>query len=223
MAHKLAPPHAKLLKEITEASHSQPGYHFAKPELVKHLESLGLVETNPELTDSEGKVAARLVPTKEQPVVQEQPDSSALVAVQPNEGQAESESGSSLTTSTGQPITNERKSKVAFAIETHVSIQDLPKASRDVRYPFSEMPVGSSFFVPATDKSYKSLSSAVATAQRRFSVPNADGATRIDKKGNTVAKTTFTKKFSVRPVEKGHTYANGQVEAEDGSRVFRIA
>lgn len=203
MAHKLAPPHAKLLREITEASKGPKGMHMANRKMVAHLETLGLVETNPDLVEGD-TIAARLMP----------------VAV-PVDKLPEPEQSETPVETPVQPETKGTK-KMAFAVESGIGITELPKTSRDARYPFAEMEVNSNFFVPATDKSYKSLSSAVATAQRRFSVADADGKTRINKKGDTVPVTSFTKKFSIRPVTKGHTYSNGFVEPEDGSRVFRV-
>ena len=195
MAHKLAPPHAKLLKEVTAASKVEPGFHYVEPNLAKHLETLGLIETNPDIKNAEGKVAARLVPTSTPSTPTSQP--AAL------------------------PVQTKGTSKVAFQVETGIDIKDLPKSSRDAKYPFSDLEVGASFFVPATDKSYKSLASAVATAQRRFSDVSST-ETRINKKGSIVPVTTFTRKFSIRPVTAGHTYPSGKTETEDGSRVFRI-
>lgn len=91
-------------------------------------------------------------------------------------------------------------------------------------YPFSEMPVGGSIFVPVSEKyadPAKQLASTVSAAARRFATKT--GETKVNSKGKTVDVLLYTKKFIIRPVTAGQGYEGSDfVEAADGARIFRI-
>jgi hypothetical protein len=76
-------------------------------------------------------------------------------------------------------------------------------------YPFKDMKVGDSFFLPVSDKHpepWKTFGSTVTSATRRYSKGVSPRAVR---------------KFSLRRVTAGDKYPNGYVELEDGARIFR--
>lgn len=95
-----------------------------------------------------------------------------------------------------------------------------PLPAREEIYPFSKLEIGQSFYLPGEMKKYVST---VTAANRRFKVPSPDGATKTNRKGETVPVLLDTRKFVLRSVTEGHKYDNGFVEPASGSRVFRIA
>jgi hypothetical protein len=93
-------------------------------------------------------------------------------------------------------------------------------------YPFSQLQVGQSFFVPATKKQpapAKAFASTVSSATRRFSIPHPEGKTRVNRKGVSVPVMVSQREFTIRAVKSGQKYDNGFTEKADGARVFRIA
>lgn len=82
----------------------------------------------------------------------------------------------------------------------------VPEGAARRRYPFAEMDVNHSFFVPATDDRpdpAKSMQSTVSSAIRKFSVPDPSGETRVNRNGETVPVMNPTRSFICRPVEDG--------------------
>lgn len=74
------------------------------------------------------------------------------------------------------------------------------------RYPFADMDVDHSFFVPATEDRpdpAKSMQSTVSSAVRKFSVPDPSGKTRVNRNGKTVPVMNPTKTFICRSVDDG--------------------
>lgn len=116
--------------------------------------------------------------------------------------------------------------KPTFAIES--GIVPTPQArggKKEEVYPFGQLEVGQSFFVPATDKSpepAKTFASTVSSATRRFAVKSAT-ETKTNKKGAVVPVLVVTRRFTIRAVTAGQKYENGYVEQATGARVFRIA
>jgi hypothetical protein len=90
-------------------------------------------------------------------------------------------------------------------------------------YPFSELEVGDTFLIEASEKypePAKQLASTVSAAGRRFATES--GETKTNKKGNVVPILNYTRKFVIRPVTPGMTYDSGFVESKLGARVFRV-
>jgi hypothetical protein len=118
--------------------------------------------------------------------------------------------------------TAEAPAKLSFPIISGI-MPDLTRRSgapREEVYPFSQLEVGQSFFTKADAEKFAST---VTSANRRFAV-KVDGQTKKNKKGEDVPVYKTTKKFVVRAVTAGQTYAESDfVESESGSRVFRIA
>lgn len=110
------------------------------------------------------------------------------------------------------------------------------------KYPFETMQVNDHFFVPNTEVSkgnaYKTMGSAVGSANQRFAVGTGEHETvKRTKRGSdhkaikgpdgknvmeevTIEKKKFTKKFVVRAVEGGKTYGSWSAPA-DGAVVMR--
>jgi hypothetical protein len=97
--------------------------------------------------------------------------------------------------------------------------------SREEIYPFSKLQVGESFFIPATaakPNPAETFASTVTSAQRRFA--EKTGNTKTNRVGKVVPEIKLTRRFSLRAVKAGQTYAGSTfVEQADGARVFRIA
>jgi hypothetical protein len=105
-----------------------------------------------------------------------------------------------------------------FAIEAGVPMPSISGRGRTgTTYPFDKMEPGHSFFVPNSEdkpNAAKSLASTVSSATARYSVPAADGSTKVNKAGEQVPVMVETRKFVVRSVEE-----NGV----KGARVWRTA
>src|ERR1044072_4568348 len=105
---------------------------------------------------------------------------------------------------------NEQKSapaaKQTFQIEDGIELAPVVGRGRGAEtYPFDQLKVGQSFFVPNTPEKpnvAKSLASTVSSGSRRYAT-ESEGETRVDRKGNTVPKLEYSRKFVVRAVEGG--------------------
>jgi hypothetical protein len=100
--------------------------------------------------------------------------------------------------------------------------------SRPETYPFSQLQVGQSFFVANKAGSEKdavaAMAGTVGAANRRFSVAEPNGATYLAKNGETRPKMVLTRKFEIRRVKAGQTYAGSTfIESADGARIYRTA
>jgi len=165
------------LAEIVAAG---PNGLYTSPAVHGPLVEAGMVEINPAMTNEAGEIATRAT----QKGIEEMNQNT--------------ETG---TAATSAPVAT------SFAIEDNVS---MPTGSGRGRggnvYPFDALEVGQSFFVPNSEdkpNAAKSLASTVSSATARFAVPSEDGATKTNKKGETVPVMVETRKFVVRSVEGG--------------------
>ena len=186
------------LAEIVEAGANGI---YTSPEVHLPLVEAGLVEINPAMTNEAGEIATRATQAGIESL-----DSGATVA-----DNATSEA-TSATAATGET----QKVKTMFKIEDSIPVPTISGRGRGGNvYPFDQLEVGQSFFV-ANDESKpnaaKSLASTVSSATARYAVASADGATKTNKKGETVPVMVETRKFVVRSVEE-----NGV----KGARVWR--
>jgi hypothetical protein len=201
-----------LLASIATAMAAEPFYALATEKEAKELIDGKLAEFNPEIRDGD-KIAIRLT----------------------DEGlKANSEMNASTnnTADTGNTGTASAAAS-SFAIIDNAA---LPSAARGGRngpvYPFDDLNVGQSFFVPATaDKPEpaKSIASTATSAAKRFATPvkNPDGSPVMEEyKVRGVTKTRekfeFTRRFAVKSVEKGKTYG-AWTAPENGALVQRVA
>lgn len=167
------------LAEIVAAG---PNGLYTSPAVHGPLIEAGMVEINPAVTNEAGEIATR--------ATQKGID----------EMNRNTETG---TAAASAPVAT------SFAIEDNVP---MPTGSGRGRgrggnvYPFDALEVGQSFFVPNSEdkpNAAKSLASTVSSATARFAVPSEDGATKTNKKGETVPVMVETRKFVVRSVEGG--------------------
>lgn len=167
------------LAEIVAAG---PNGLYTSPAVHGPLVEAGMVEINPAMTNEAGEIATRAT----QKGIEEMNQNT--------------ETG---TAATSAPVAT------SFAIEDNVP---MPTGSGRGRgrggnvYPFDALEVGQSFFVPNSEdkpNAAKSLASTVSSATARFAVPSEDGATKTNKKGETVPVMVETRKFVVRSVEGG--------------------
>lgn len=110
------------------------------------------------------------------------------------------------------------------------------------KYPFNDLPLGGSFFVPVsedTPEPLKSLGSAISAANMRYAedtgttkqamraAKGPDGKARKTADGKLVKEEVavpvykFTRKFQIRGVEKGKVYGNWTADS-DGALITRI-
>lgn len=175
------------LEEAIKAS--EQGYVFAQAAKVAAFVSAGLVETNETIVDSEGAIAVRLAQVA---------NSGEAQATETAEAQTQVQTAETGTT---------EKVKTMFQIEDSVPVPAISGRGRGgTTYPFEQLAVGQSFFVPNTEdkpNAAKSLASTVSSATARYAVPAEDGSTKTNKKGETVPVMVETRKFIVRSVEGG--------------------
>ncbi len=174
------------------------GFLYTSAAVHTPLAEAGLVEVNPTMANEAGELATR--------ATQKGIDSV-------------SNNGENQTSETnGEPAKTEKVNKMSFQLEDNVALPSISGRGRTgTIYPFEAMAVGQSFFVANSEdkpNAAKSLASTVSSATARYAVPSADGATKTNKKGETVPVMVETRKFVVRSVEE-----NGV----KGARVWRTA
>ena len=177
------------LAEIVAAGAN--GIHTS-PEVHLPLVEAGLVEINPAMTNENGEIATRAT----------QKGIESLDTGNGNGDNAPTEA-TSETAVTGKT----EKVKTMFQIEDNVPVPAISGRGRGGEtYPFEQLAVGQSFFVANSESkpnAVKSLASTVSSATARYAVASEDGATKTNKKGETVPVMVETRKFIVRSVEGG--------------------
>ena len=176
---------------------------FVPESVYAPLVEAGLVEINPAMVNEAGEIATRATQKGIESL-----DSAAIVV-----DNATTEANSE-TAATGKT----EKVKSMFKIENEVPIPAISGRGRGGNvYPFDQLAVGQSFFVPNSESkpnAAKSLASTVSSATARYAVASEDGATKTNKKGEVVPVMVETRKFVVRSVEEGGV---------KGARVWRTA
>ena len=162
------------------------GFIYTSAAVHTPLAEAGLVEVNPTMANEAGEFATRAT----------QKGIETVSSTTTQETAAVETAAAAPVTATG-----------GFAIEAGVPMPSISGRGRTgTAYPFDKMEVGQSFFVAnSKDKpnAAKSLASTVSSATARFAVPSEDGATKVNKKGETVPVMVETRKFVVRSVEGG--------------------
>lgn len=186
MSLKLTKSQSALLAAIVLATASESGIMFAQAENkdVKALVAANLIEQNPGVAnpDDETEIATRAT------------------------GAGIELNGGSTSTEANTTTPKAAAEKQSFAIVADVSI---PAAKRGGRtgtesYPFAQLPLNGSFFVPKTDsrpEPVKSLASTVATANDRYS--KETGEVRVNRKGNEVPVKEAERRFEMRAMADG--------------------
>jgi hypothetical protein len=149
---------------------------YTSPEAHASALAEGLVEVNPSMTNEAGELATRAT-------------------------QKGIESMSQNTAPASAP-----KAKPQFTIEDGIALAPVVGRGRTGEtYPFDQLQVNQSFFVPNSDDRpnvAKSLASTVSSANRRYA-REIPGQTRKDRKGNEVAALEYDRKFVLRAVDGG--------------------
>lgn len=165
---------------------------YTSPEVHLPLVEQGLVEINPGMVDENGNVATRAT----QKGIESLDTGNGSGDNAPTEAISE-------TAATGKT----EKVKTMFQIEDNVPVPAISGRGRGGEtYPFEQLQVNQSFFVANSESkpnAAKSLASTVSSATARYAVPAEDGATKTNKKGETVPVMVETRKFIVRSVEGG--------------------
>ena len=172
---------------------------FVPESVYAPLVEAGLVEINPAMVNDAGEIATRAT----------QAGIESL-----DKGETVGDNATSETAETGTT----QKVKTMFKIEDSIPVPTISGRGRGGNvYPFDQLEVGQSFFVANSEdkpNAAKSLASTVSSATARYAVASEDGATKTNKKGETVPVMVETRKFVVRSVEE---------DGVKGARVWRTA
>ena len=111
--------------------------------------------------------------------------------------------------------------KPMFQIQSNVEVPKATKRTRTSAYPFDQLEIGQSFFVPATAERpdpAKTMGSTVSAANERHSEV-VEGQFKVNRKGNEVPVTRPLRQFIVRGIEDGAAWGH---EGVKGAAVWRI-
>jgi hypothetical protein len=153
--------------------------------------------------------------------------------------------GAALLTANQNPVIEKVENKMSYEI---IDDAELPPIKRGgggggapTKYPFDQLEVGKSFFVPATAKlpnPLKTLGSTISSANHRYAKVTGEkvverskrGARNklvLDANGNKIMETKnvptyeFTRKFTIRGVKAGVEYGKWVAPA-DGALIARV-
>lgn len=191
---------AKLV-EIVNATNANTVLYTSATEHGPLVEQ-GLVEVNPQMVDGNGNIATRAT--------------SKGIEQTMNTNTGTADAGTAAPAAAKPTFTLENAALPAISGRGRAGVET---------YPFEQMAVGQSFFVPATaDKSNpaKSLASTVSSATKRYAevVP---GQTKKNKAGEDVPVLKETRKFVVRSRTAAAEAAEGFNHGQNGARVYRTA
>ena len=161
-----------------------------------------------------------------------------------------SEAGAAYLTAKANPVNEPAKTVTGPSQFVVISGAVLPPSKRGTGlrgggapkiYPFDDLEVGQSFFVPVSEKHpdpVKTLGSTVSSANMRFAIETGEMKTverskrgkgnklELDANGNKIIEKKevpvykFTRKFEIRGVEKGKQYGNW-VADQNGALIAR--
>lgn len=194
---KLTKAQTALLETIFAATNNG-GYEFASGKDQKALLDAGLVEANAAIDNGQGGTATRTTDAGNNYV-------NELYANKQNAGDQ----------------VEQVAEKPSFAIVADVAIPSVTRnrVSQSI-YPFDALEVNQSFFVPVSEdkpEPAKSLASTVTSANDRYSY-EIDGEFETNRKGETVPKKGYNRRFVVRAVEDGAAWGHAGVA---GAGVWR--
>lgn len=214
-----APQATISLDEIAAAG---PNGMYTSADVHNPLVAEGLVEVNRGMANAAGELATRITAkglahmskTAAAPVVE--------TDTYPVEAEPESTEQYPEPTYPEDEAVNEAEEVVEglYVIEENIPIPasaESGKRGRKSHYPFPQLQVGQSFFVPATKEKpnqAKQLASTVSAAIARYS-EEVPGQFRVNKKGERVAVMKPTRNFVIRNITE-----NGVVT---GARIWRTA
>lgn len=196
----------RIFGEVVAAT-LKGGYLFVDDITREILLKKDLVEVNPEIKNDNGEIATR--------------------ATEKGLAEAKSQTTSNeVNTSSVDSGAKPKEEKTMFEIEAKPNDFELPKAKKGgstagaAKYPFAEMDVDTSFFVPnsacKTKEAVKTMINACAKANKAFGKPavNADGTAkmRTTRTGQTQA-TEFVRVYKAGPYTK---------DGVEGAMVVRV-
>lgn len=188
---KLNKTQVALLEAIFSATNAG-SYEFASGKDQKALLDAGLVEANAAITNEAGATATRTTDA----------GNAYINDLYANGGQAEQEAAKPATASTG------------FTIAANVEIPTTTRTrTAKSQYPFDDLAVGQSFFVPASEDKpnpVKTMASSVTGANERHSYL-IDGEFELNRNGEQVPKKGYHRRFVVRKVEDGAPWGQAGV------------
>lgn len=153
--------------------------------------------------------------------------------------------GAALLTANQNSVIEEKHNMSNFEVITDAVLPPIKRGGggggAPTKYPFDNLQVGNSFFVPATAKlpnPLKTLGSTVSSANHRFATVVGEKEVERSKRGErnklvldanghkimevkTVPVYQFTRKFTIRGVKAGVKYGNWTAPA-DGALIARI-
>lgn len=168
------------------------GYIFSFPDEHAELLAAGFVQVNADLKDENGAIAT--------------------AATQAGIDFVKAQEIGSSTKTEGVEAVTAPVQNTGFVIEDNIAIPEGGRrgGGKPSAYPFDQLQVGQSFFVPATTERpdpAKTLNSTVSSANNRFAVVDPSGAmrpvTRGPNKGTSVPVMQYTRKFVIKAVEGG--------------------
>lgn len=204
-----------LLAAINTAVNAGGNYYVSEPDGLPLVNANPpLIEVNTGMLDAAGNAAARLT-----------------------------DAGKALLAASANPAVAEQPSP--FAIITGAALPESKRGNRagaPTIYPFEQLQIGQSFFVPASEKTpepVKTLGSTVSSANHRYAVDTGTTKTVtrtkrgeknkavLDAAGNKVKETVeapvykYSRKFTIRAVEAGKKYGEWTAPS-DGALIARI-
>ena len=173
-----------LLASIVTATQNN-AFVYVPAKLSAPLLAAELVEVNAAMVDTEGSSATRAT---QKGIEYMTTQTHAAPAVKPD------------------AVAAAAPTPVRFSIEKNVEIPTSKRGPRAVSvYPFDDMEINDSFFIPATAEKpnpAKQLASTVSSAQRRYATQSTT-ETVTTRKGNVVPKLHYTRTFVLRAVPGG--------------------
>lgn len=183
---------------LLTATDSEAGFGYVAPKEADALEERGLAEVKRDMVE-DGNYAARIT-----------------------------DAGRELLSKSDTKTESTRVSAAPVAAAGLVAGVAIPEPKRAVggrqgKFPFDQMEVGHSFFVPdvpGSDKPMaKSLASTISTANQRYAEV-IEGEFRENRSGEKVPATRLTRKFEVRHMDDGAAWGE-QYAGQSGAGVWR--
>lgn len=175
-----------MLKDVLERSDTM-GCLYLFPSDGEMFFNAGFVEINREMMDEAGRIAVRI----------NEAGREYLKSLQQVQEPASIEV---------PKVSTQEKGTQMFKIEKDVPMPTIKRRKKASAFPFDEMEVGDSFFVGNTEDNpdlVKQAKWGAASATNRFAVPDPDGLTRTNRKGEVVPKMIQTRRFVVRSEGEG--------------------
>ena len=221
---KLTKSQVALLIAVSQATLSG-SYVYAGGKEQDALLKAGLVEVNGAIANEAGETATRTTDEGNRLAAEYQTDQD-VADIDGVDGDTIGENhAANLAAETDARLAqNKIAERPSFAIAANIEMPITTRTSaRQSLYPFDDLEVGQSFFVPATEDKpnpAKSLASTVTSANDRYA-EEIEGEFEV-RGGKEVPKKHYHRRFAVRPVENGAPWGP-EHEGKAGAGVWRVA